>query len=79
MSFSAKVPKLERWARLRDVLVGQAYNHPEFENGQRVHTNHVTVLDERLGFSKCSGNEIWQLGQPGKLSFYEDPITKEFY
>ncbi len=79
MSSIGRVPKLERWARLRDVLIGQAYDHPEFENGQRVQTNHVALLDTKLGFAKCSGDEMWQLGQPGHLGMYEDPITKRFY
>ncbi len=74
-----QVPKLDKWARFNNVLVGRAFNHPEFENGQRVKTNHVAILDENLGMAKCSGNEIWQLGEPGKLSMYVDPVTKRFY
>lgn len=74
-----KVPKLDKWARLRDVLVGRAYDHPNFENGQRIQTNAIGVLDTKIGFAKCAGDEVWQLGQPGALSMYEDPVTKRFY
>lgn len=74
-----KVPKLDKWAKLRDVLVGRAYDHPDFENGQRVHTNRVDDLNVKIGFAKCAGNEMWQLGQPGNLSMYQDPVTKRFY
>ena len=41
--------------------------------------NHVAILDEKLGMAKCSGDEVWQLGEPGKLAMYVDPITKRFY
>ncbi len=79
MNFLSQIPKLDKWAKFGNTLVGRAYNHPEYENGQRVQTNHVGVLDEKLGIAKCSGDEVWQLGQPGSLSMYEDPITKRFY
>ncbi len=74
-----KIPRLDKWARYHDTLVGRAFDHPEFENGQRVQTNHVATLDVKIGFAKCSGDEIWQLGSPGSLNMYEDPITKKFY
>lgn len=54
-------------------------NHPDFENRQRVATNKVTKLDTKLGMALCVGNEQWQLGEPGKLADYVDPITKRFY
>ena len=76
MSFT--IPKLDKWARYHDCLVGRAFNHPDFENGQRVQTNGGVFVDVKLGFAKCAGNEVWQLGEPGKLSMYEDPITKKF-
>ncbi len=79
MNVLANPPKLDKWARFNNVLVGRVYNHPQFENGQRIQTNNVGILDEKLGMAKCSGNEVWQLGQPGKLEMYQDPITKRFY
>ncbi len=79
MNYLSQIPKLEKWARYHNTLVGRAYNHPDFENGQRVQTNHVAVIDQKFGFAKCSGDEMWQLGQPGTLGMYEDPITKKFY
>lgn len=79
MNFLASPPKLDKWARYHDCLVGRAFNHPKIENGQRVQTNHVLILDPKLGFAKCVENEVWQLGQPGHLGQYVDPITKKFY
>lgn len=73
------IPSLNKWAIYRDVLVGEAMNHPDFENRQRVATNKVTKLDTKLGMALCVGNEQWQLGEPGKLADYVDPITKRFY
>lgn len=74
-----KIPTLDKWVPYRDVLVGEALNHPEFEQRQRVTTNKCIKLDAKLGMAVCVANEIWQLGQPGKLENYIDPITKKFF
>lgn len=73
------VPTLDKWAVFNDVLVGEALNHPEFEQRQRIKTNKVTKLDRKLGVAYCVAKEVWQLGQPGHLGQYVDPITKKFY
>ena len=73
------VPTLDKWAVFNDVLVGEALNHPQFEQRQRVQTNKCTKLDKKLGVAYCVANEIWQLGQPGHLGQYVDPVTKRFF
>ncbi len=74
-----KPPKLDKWVTFNDVLIGRVYDHPGFENGQRVQTNMCTSLDEKIGVAICVAGEVWQLGEPGSLSMYEDPVTKKFY
>lgn len=73
------VPKLNRWAWYRDILVGEAINHPGFENRQRIATNKVLKLDKKLGMAVCTANEVWQLGEPGNLGMYVDPISRRFF
>ena len=72
-------PKLDKWALYNDVLVGEAVNHPEFEQRQRVRTNKCLFLDKKVGIAKCTENEIWQLGEPGNLGMYVDPISRRFF
>jgi hypothetical protein len=74
-----RIPVLDKWAEYNDVIVGEAIDHPEFEQRQRVVTNKCLVLDKKCGFAKCVSNEFWQLGQPGKLSDYIDPVSKKFF
>jgi len=74
------IPTLDKWALFNDVLVGEALNHPEYEQRQRVKTNKLLKpVDKKLGIAFCIANESWQLGQPGHLGQYVDPITKKFY
>lgn len=73
------VATLDKWATYRDVLVGEAINHPGFEQHQRVATNKCVSLDKKLGVAYCTGDEVWQLGQPGHLGMYVDPITRKFF
>lgn len=73
------IPTLDKWAIYRDVLVGEAINHPEFEQRERVVTNKIVVLDQKQAMAACVANEIWQLGRPGKLADYVDPVTRRFF
>lgn len=73
------IPILDRWVKFNDVLLGEAINHPSFEQRQRVKTNKIKTLDEKLGMALCLQNEAWQLGKPGKLADYVDPVTKKFF
>lgn len=59
------IPRLESWAHFHNVLVGYAYDHEEFKNGQRIITNHYDRTE--LGIAHCSGGEIWMLGKPGTI------------
>lgn len=79
MDMKLNIPTLDKWAVFNDVLVGEAINHPDFEKGQRVMTNKVLTGSKKDGWIKCVGDEDWQLGQPGNLGMYVDPITKRFY
>ncbi len=72
-------PTLDNWAVFNDVIVGESLNHPEYETRQRVMSNKIKKLDRKLGVVFCTGDEIWQLGQPGHLGKYVDPITKRFF
>ena len=73
------IPTLEKWAVFNDVLIGRTLNHPDFENGKRIRTNKCIKLDKKIGMALCVGNESWQLGEPGHLGMYVDPITKRFF
>lgn len=73
------IPVLDKWAAYNDVLVGEAVNHPEFENRTRVHTNKVILIDVKLGMAACTADEVWQLGRPGKLGDYVDPVSRRFF
>lgn len=75
----ANIPTLDKWAVYQDVLVGEAVNHPGFEQRQRVATNKCVLLDPKNGMAVCVSDEVWQLGRPGKLEYYIDPITKRFF
>lgn len=74
-----KVPILDKWAVFNDVLVGEAIDHPNFETRRRVMTNKCFKLDKAIGMARCSSGEVWQLGQPGHLGMYVDPVTKRFF
>ena len=73
------IPTLDSWALFHDCLLGEAINHPNFENGQRVKTNKIIKLDKKIGMVMCVANEYWQLGRPSTLAKYIDPKTKRFY
>lgn len=73
------LPTLDKWASFNDVLVGEALNHPDFEQRQRVVTNKFITIDKKDGWAACVANEFWQLGQPGKIADYIDPLSKRFY
>jgi hypothetical protein len=79
------IPKLNKWVVYNDVLLGEAINHPQFEQRQRVQTNKVLKMDIKSGMAECVPDvgsiekEYWQLGEPGNLSNYVDPITKRFF
>lgn len=73
------IPTLENWAPYHEVLIGEAYNHPQFEQRQRVATNRVIKFDLDNAMAVCLDNEVWQLGRQGKLSRYIDPVSKRFF
>lgn len=74
-----KVPTLNKWAIYNDVLLGEAMNHPDFDSRQRVMTNKCIKLDKDLGVAYCTSDEIWQLGEPGHLGQYIDPVSRKFF
>lgn len=74
-----KVPTLDKWAIFHDVLVGEALDHPSFEQRQRIETNKLIKMDKKENIAFCVSGEIWQLGQEGNLGLYVDPLTKKFY
>lgn len=73
------IPQLENWDKFNDVLVGEAVGHPDFKDGQRVMTNKIKLLDDKLGFAYCLDSEVWQLGIQAKLSVYEKEKIKRFF
>lgn len=79
MVMKLNIPTLDKWVKFNDVLVGEAINHPKFEQRQRVRTNKVIFMDEKMGMAKCVADEFWQLGEPSVLGRYVDPITKRFF
>lgn len=76
MDMKSKIPTLERWARFHNVLVGYAYDHEEFKNGQRIITNHYDRTE--LGIAYCAGGEIWKLGNPGTVDEHYQKQPKKF-
>jgi hypothetical protein len=78
MKFNS-IPTLNKWAPYQDVLVGEAFNHPGFEQRSRVVTNKIIKLDVKNAMAVCVADEIWQLGEPGKLADYIDPVSRRFF
>jgi hypothetical protein len=79
MAMKFNIPTLDKWATYNDILVGEAVNHPQFEQRQRVATNKCIKLDIKMAMAVCVADEVWQLGRPGKLGDYVDPVTKKFF
>lgn len=75
--FLMKLPTLKNWAVFHDALVGEAYYHPEFTNGQRVVTNHCNKLDTKLKVATCV-DEVWILGESGNIEDYTRAKKKQF-
>ncbi len=68
--------RLENWSMLQDVnpylapevrrgcLVGAAYGHPRFEDGDHIVTSYVVEIDVKKGRAKTRSGSEYVLGRP---------------
>lgn len=78
MDMKSNIPTLKNWVQYHNVLLGDAWYHPKFENGTRIISNHIGTLDHILGVAKCAGDETWLLKNPGKIEDYYYPKKSGF-
>jgi hypothetical protein len=58
-----RIPKIDNWSITNNRLVGNVYNHPNFDDGEHIITSPITHIDTAIGIARTKSMDYF-LGTP---------------